>query len=170
MIDPDPNCPDCKGSGGVPPEGYEGTFTLSSMPCRCRFEPNNCDRCATLYCGEKRAPANRWEPTPSNPSGGGTLCVPCRNILFVPRFGFVKSTYLGDAAILHGNREGLRRLAEALTLAVYRGQADVEMVDERGDKYTLTLALDEAMGNKERQEAHSTGADAFTLVRNAIRS
>lgn len=116
-----------------------------------------------------RAPASRWEPTPSNPSGGGTLCLACRDILFVPRLAFQKSTYLGDTAVLHGNREGLRRLHEALSLAMYRGSADLKMRDEKGDPYVLTLALDEGMGDEERIQAHHTGADAYTLVKQALR-
>ncbi len=70
MIDQDPHCANCGGTG-----------VHEHLPCRCRFEPNNCDRCATLQCGEERAPSSRWNTQGAH----ACLCDGCRAELKLPR-------------------------------------------------------------------------------------
>lgn len=76
------------------------------------MEVNNCDRCTTLAYGETRAPSSRWD------KGNGVLCDPCRLQVLVASLGI---SYTPDGTFaIEGNREGLRRLQEAIGTALYR--------------------------------------------------
>lgn len=130
MIDPDPKCDICEGSGcaGYVNGVYVREKLFGSFPCPCRMEINNCDRCTTLKCGETRAPSSRWQP----PSVG-VLCDACRKALYSPT---VWSLEPG----IEGTREGLTRLKEALERAIYKGEATVTL-DKGGTPYILNIRL-----------------------------
>ena len=124
MIEPDPNCSICNGEGVA-------TFEGGMYPCSCRGEPNNCDRCATLQCGEARAPSSRWKG-----SVCGHLCDECRMALGLPYLHIYGPTTEHEPAVIMGNYFGLlelqRMVQVALSNPVYIGGRVLYTLDNEG--------------------------------------
>jgi hypothetical protein len=131
MIEPDPGCPHCLGSGLTKCKGLD----IGLYPCTCCLEANNCDRCSTLLYGETRAPAARWN------QGTGVLCVPCRREVYPPVIEIFHTSENGESIVIRGSPEGLDRLRNALKQAMQGLPTQVPVHGPEGEDLTLIVHL-----------------------------